>query len=166
MCIHLQWHSFYTCNRKMGVKYAVWLQKQLPSQNKGLRHLYREQDSAESVLIVTLVHTEWWMSPFFKRHRRRVVVPNLYTWIGDTRGRRSRMPVSVTSDSVFNSALTSTVPSLNTAPLTHLCSVFQLYTFIEGKVTKTNTRYTRIWWCTGYNASRDHVFKLHNAFQT
>jgi hypothetical protein len=54
-----------------------------------------------------------------------VVVPNLYTWIGDTRGRRSRMPVSATSDAVFNSPLTSTVPSLNTAPLTNI-SVFRL----------------------------------------
>ena len=46
------------------------------------------------------------------------MVTNLYTWIGDTRGRRSRMPLFVTSDAVFNSAFTSKVPSLNTAPLT------------------------------------------------
>ena len=121
MCIHLQWHSFYTYNRKMAVRYAVWLQEQSPTQNKGLRHLYCKQDSAESVPSVTFVHTECWMSPFLRGRRRHVVVTNLYTWIGDQRGRRSRMPVSVTSDVIFNIALTSTVPSLNTAPLTNIC---------------------------------------------
>jgi len=147
MCIHHQWHW-----------YTVLLQQQSSTQNKGLRHSYCKQDSAESVLSVTLVHIECWISPFLRGRRRHVVVTNLYTWIGDKRGRRSRMPLFVTSDGVFNSA--STVPSLITAPLT-MCSVFQLYTFFEEKVTKTNTRYRRTWWCTGHNASRDLVFELH-----
>jgi hypothetical protein len=38
---------------------------------------------------------------------------------------------------VFNSALTNTVPSLNTAPLTFLCSVFEVYTFFKENFTKT-----------------------------
>jgi hypothetical protein len=61
----------------------------------------------------------------FERPQEIRGVPNLYTLIGDTRGRRSRMQFSVTSDAVFNSALTITVPSLNTAPLTDMF-VFRL----------------------------------------
>jgi len=120
----------------------VFLQQQSSSQNTGLRHLYRKQDSAESVLSVTLVHIECWISPFLRGRRRHVVVTNLYIWIGDTRGRRSRMSLFVTSGAVFNSAITSTVPSLNTVPLTNMCVPSSSYTHFSRKRSRRLTQDT------------------------